>query len=217
LAGFVGLTRRIQLAKDFMRFLRAKYLAGFEPPGRPLLDPETFEWLTGQLKRTSFYLEFGCGGTTVLANSFGVRTISVESDAHYANVVRRALQNPESTTILTPAMGFTGPWGMPIFFSGRKGLRYISAPFNGISAEFPDFIFVDGRYRVACALESARRAARAGFTSNLLLDDYGPRKQYHVIEKHLGRPTRVGRAALFIVGAQEIPLHAIYEHAKDPR
>ena len=39
-----------------------------------------------------------------------------------------------------------------------KGTRYINAPFNAIATEFPDLIFVDGRYRVACALESANRA-----------------------------------------------------------
>ena len=78
-------------------------------------------------------------------------------------------------------------------------------------------ITIDGRYRVACTLESASRAARAGFTSKLLFDDYQPRDQYHVVEKYLGAPEQIGRAALFLVGAHEIPREVISEHAADPR
>jgi len=200
-----------------MRHLRTKYVTGFEPPGRPLLDPDTLDWLTSQLKRTSFYLEFGCGGTTVLASSLRVRTISVESDARYAAIVRAALPHPESTQILVPSMGLTGPWGMPLFFAGRKGLRYINAPFDNLTAEFPDLIFVDGRYRVACALVSACHAARAGLTSKLLFDDYELRDQYHVVEKYLGTSERIGRAALFSVVAVSFKRKAIYKHAIDPR
>jgi hypothetical protein len=213
----VGLKRRIDLIKEFVQLLHTKYVTGFNAPGRPLLDPETLDWLTGQLKRTSFYLEFGCGGTTVLANDLGVLTVSVESDAVYAAVVRSALRHPELTKIVTPDMGITGLWGMPMFFANKKGPRYIKAPFNGICTQFPDLIFVDGRYRVACTLESASRAARAGFTSKLLFDDYQPRDQYHVVEKYLGAPERIGRAALFLVGAHEIPREVISEHAADPR
>jgi len=200
-----------------MRFMRTKYITGLEPPGRPLLDPDTLDWLTSQLQRTSFYLEFGCGGTTVLASSLRVRTVSVESDASYAAVVRAALPHPQSTEIVTPPMGLTGPWGMPVFFVTRKGIRYINAPFDKLPTAFPDLIFIDGRYRVACALVSAFHAARAGVTSMLLFDDYEPRGQYHVVEKYLGTPERIGRAALFSVGMREIPPEAIREHAADPR
>lgn len=213
----MGLKRRIDLVRDFMRLVRAKYVTGYEPPGRPLLDPDTSDWLTSQLKRTSFYVEFGCGGTTVLANSLRVRTISVESDARYAAVVRDALPHPESTQIVTPPMGLTGPWGMPLFFAARKGPRYIDAPFERLTTEFPDLIFVDGRYRVACALASARHAARGGFISKVLFDDYELRDQYHVVEKYLGVPERIGRAGLFSVGRHEIPRAAICNYARDPR
>ena len=213
----MGLKRRIDLARDFVCVMRTKYITGFEPPGRPLLDADTSNWLTAELKRTLLYLEFGCGGTTVLANSLGVRTISVESDARYAAVVRTALPHPEITKIVTPAMGLTGPWGMPVFFAGRKGLRYIRAPFQRLSGAFPDLIFVDGRYRVACALESANNAVLSGCKSKLLLDDYALRAQYHVVEKYLGPPERIGRAALFAVGTREVPTAAICEHAADPR
>lgn len=213
----VGLRHRLELSRDFIRLLRTKYVTGFGAPGMPLLDPDTLGWLTTQLKRTTFYLEFGCGGTTVLANNLGVRTISVESDVRYAAAVRDALQHPELTTIMTPRMGPTGLWGMPLLFAGKKGSRYISAPFESLSAEFPDLILIDGRYRAACALESASRAFHGQATSTLLFDDYQPRKQYHVVERYLGRPKLIGRAALFKIGTCDVPRQAVSEQCTDPR
>ena len=91
----MGLKRRIDLIKEFTQLLHTKYVTGFDAPGRPLLDPETLNWLAGQLKRTSVYFEFGSGGTTVLANGLIVRTVSVESDALYARVVRGLSGNPK--------------------------------------------------------------------------------------------------------------------------
>ena len=85
------------------------------------------------------------------------------------------------------------------------------------AAEFPDFILVDGRYRVACALESARPRVYARASSKLLFDDYALREQYHVVEKYIGPPQRIGRAALFTVGDREIPGDAIRAHALDAR
>ena len=197
--------------------MHTKYVTGFEPPNGPLLDPETLRWLTAELGRTELYLEFGCGGTTVLANSLQVHTVSVESDAFYAQAVLRALPHPRYTQIVTPNMGMTGAWGMPLFFSRLKGGRYIDAPFSVLSDNFPDLIFVDGRYRVGCALESARRAFRASRNARLLLDDYALRKEYHAVESYLGSPTRIGRSALFLVGTHDIPGDIVHKYRADPR
>ena len=213
----MGLKRRIDLIKEFVQLLHTKYVTGFNAPGRPLLDPETLDWLTGRIEADELLSGIRMWRHNRSCQRPRSATVSVESDAAYAAVVRGALRHPELTKIVTPHMGITGPWGMPIFFASRKGPRYINAPFSGICTQFPDLIFVDGRYRVACTLESASRAARAGFTSKLLFDDYQPRDQYRVVEKYLGAPERIGRAALFLVGAHEIPREVICEHAADPR
>lgn len=213
----LGIKRRLEWAHEFTQVLRARYVTGLEPPNRPLLDPDTLAWMDTQLRRTSYYLEFGCGGTTLLANSLGIRTLSVESDAHYAEVVRRSLPHPERTEVLAPDMGVTGPWGMPVFFATRKGGRYVRPAFQRIRGEFPDLIFVDGRYRVACVLESANQAERFGARSTLLLDDYVPRAHYRVLEKYLGPPEIVGRAAIFRTGNSAITDEIVCEHLADPR
>ena len=213
----LALKDRLAFMRDRFRFFYTQRVRGFDIPTRPHLDDETEAWLEDQLRKTKLYLEFGSGGSTVLANSLGVVSISVESDRFYARAVRRGLENPETAQIEVPPMGVTAEWGMPLFFRRKKGLRYIAAGFDALDGRFPDLILVDGRYRVGCVLESARQAHLAGRTALLMLDDYGDRSFYQFVEDHLGPPDRVGRAALFKIG--ETPIHEdqVRKFATDPR
>jgi hypothetical protein len=198
------------------RFLYVQRIKGFDPPQAPLLDDESGAWLAERLKSTKLFLEFGSGGSTVLANRLGVPSITVESDRFFAAAVRRVLPSPRKARILTPRMGVTREWGMPVLGKARKGPRYVHAPFEHLKDAFPDLIFVDGRYRVACVLEAASQAAKAHCKATVLLDDYAYRPNYHVLEKHLGQPERIGRAASFIIGERLIPTDAVHEHLGDP-
>jgi hypothetical protein len=208
---------RLEKVQDLLRFFRVQRIDGFAPPTEPRLDPVAKEWLAGELRKAGLYLEFGAGGSTLLANSLGVAAISVESDRFYAATVRSALASPGACKILTPNMGVTRQWGMPLFPTAAKGWRYVSAPFAHLQGRFPDLIVVDGRYRVACALESARRAAEASAASTLLLDDYRDRSHYHGIEDHLGAPEMIGQAARFVLGERTAPEDAIRRYLRDPR
>lgn len=199
------------------RFLYVQRVKGFDVPSRPHVDAETAEFLADQLKRTKLFLEFGSGGSTILCNSLGVPGISVESDRFFAAAVRDALPDPRITRIIVPRMGLTREWGMPVFRRRKKGRRYVEAPFERLDGLFPDLIFVDGRYRVACALMSARKAAAAAAGARLLMDDYSGRPEYHVLEDHLGEPDRIGRSALFRLGGREVSGQLVDRHSTDPR
>jgi len=217
-AGMGSFLSRLSLRKlpGLAHFFYIQRIRGFDPPVQPLLDDDTGAWLADRLKSTKLYLEFGSGGSTVLANRLGISSITVESDRFYAASVRRALPYPQKATILTPDMGLTGPWGMPIFSREMKGPRYVGAPFGLLGDRFPDFIFVDGRYRIACVLESARQAAAAKATATVLLDDYAGRPGYHVLEHHLGKPELIGRAAAFVIGQAPVSRDDLCLHLSDP-
>ena len=208
---------RSRLFREKLSFFYTQRVCGFDTPTRPYLDDETAAWLEDQLLKTKLYLEFGSGGSTVLANSLGVASISVESDRFYAKAVRSGLQHPETARIEVPPMGITAEWGMPLFFRRKKGRRYIAAGFDALEGRFPDFILVDGRYRVGCALESARQAYLVGKTALLMLDDYEGRAFYQFVEDHLGPPDRIGRAALFTIGGSAVSEDAVAQFATDPR
>jgi hypothetical protein len=207
---------RLRKLTALARFLYLQRIKGFDPPKTPLLDDESEAWLAKRLKSTKLFLEFGSGGSTVMANRLGVPSVTVESDRFYAAVVRKALPSPRRARILTPRMGVTREWGMPVLGKARKGPRYVHAPFDLLKDAFPDLIFVDGRYRVACVLETARQAAEAHCKSTVLLDDYEDRPSYHVLEKHLGKPERIGRAASFMIGERSIPEDTVLSHIDNP-
>jgi hypothetical protein len=208
---------RLSSARAIARFLYVQRVQGFEAPQTPHLDPQTKQWFETRLRRTKLLLEFGSGGSTVLASRLGVPTISVESDRHYAATVIAALPRQDRIEMVVPPMGLTGKWGMPLFLKSKKGWRYVRAPFDRLGERFPDLVLVDGRYRVACALECAERSARAGVTADLMVDDYLGRPHYRVLEGHLGSPTMVGRAALFKIGEARIGEQTIAAHMTDPR
>ncbi len=212
-----GAFRRLVSPVRLIRFFYVQRVKGFGPPNGPHLDDETAGWLANQLRATKLFVEFGCGGSTLMADGLAVPTISVESDPYYAAAVRSALSHHETTEILTLDMGITREWGMPMFFAKKKGLRYATAPFERLGSRSPDLILVDGRYRVACALESAAQVARTGGPSKMLVDDYADRPAYHILEYYLGSPDRIGRAALFVVGARDIPEQVIHEYSTDAR
>ena len=211
-----SLVSQLRKLPALARFLYVQRIRGFDPPESPLLDDESVAWLAKRLRSAKLFLEFGSGGSTVLANRLGVPSVTVESDRFYAAVVRKLLPSPRRAKILTPRMGVTREWGMPIFGKARKGPRYVRAPFDQLKGDFPDLVFVDGRYRVACVLETARQAAEARRKATVLLDDYDQRPSYHVLEKHLGKPERVGRAASFLIGERSISADTVLSHIDNP-
>ena len=199
-----GLRRQLELA----RFLKVQRWDGFSPPQKPSLDEEALARFTRELDASTGYLEFGSGGSTVLADRRSVRTVSVESDRFYARVVRSQLTPATTVKVLDVYLGLTGLWSYPVFQKPtrrRQGRwrRYVQRPFDQLREDgwFPDFVLVDGRFRRACVLETVRRAITENQELTLMVDDYFnvDRSHYEAVESWLGRPERVGRAALFIV------------------
>lgn len=191
-----------------IEFLRIKYIAGFSVPEQPHFDALSTPAFEALLGRARYYLEFGCGGSTLLAARHSVETLSVDSDRHYAAAVRRRLPNGAPCRILDAAIGLTGEWGYPVFTRPtarrlRRWRRYVDLPFEVLAQQpgrFPDLVLIDGRFRRACALESARQARLAGKSTILFFDDYADRPHYHDVERCLGAPRMVGRAAIFELG-----------------
>ena len=207
--------RRLTTFKEFVRFHYDRARSGITPPGEtPYFDPEGAVAFKKQLAKATHYLEFGSGGSTVLVDRAGIPGVSVESDRGYAKAVRSQLHSGQ-VEVIWPNIGITGPWGRPAFRSYSKWRRYVEAPFP--MSPFPDFVLVDGRFRVACALATAQQAHAAGAKSCLMFDDYARRDHYHWIEEYLGKPRLDGRAAFFEVGGKAIPQSAIEKALRDFR
>ncbi len=202
------MTNRFQRATDLLRFLYVQRIKGFSPPGdEPFMDEASIARFKAEVSRARHYVEFGSGGSSVFVDRQGIPGISVENDRFYARAVASRL-NGGSIRQIVIGMGLTREWGFPLFPDPRLAEAYVSAPWQ-TGAPFPDFILVDGRYRVACALESARRAHEANAHAVLMFDDYTVRPHYHVVEDLLGKPELAGRSAIFHIGSQSVPASSV--------
>jgi hypothetical protein len=203
-----GLLSVLSLAK----FYYAQRVKGFSVPQEPHFDPASTPEFTRLLGKARFYLEYGSGGSTLLAARLKVRSVSVESDRYFARAVERALPAEADDRMIFVDIGITQHWGAPLFTRRtpnriERWARYPKAPFDGAigEQEFPDLVLVDGRFRVACALEVTRQAQRRHMTTTICLDDYLGRPYTH-LEKYLGLPRMVGRMAIFQVTDATLPV-----------
>lgn len=186
-------------------FLIKQRVIGFKIPDNPHMDQEGTALFKDLLAKTNVYLEFGTGGSTLEAVKAGVDIIGVESDPIWAQALRKKIAGYPRAVVLDAPLGLTGPWGRPFFDKPTeervdRWMRYSGVAFDYIGEKgksFPDVIFVDGRFRRACALDSAARARDAGAATVIIVDDYIGRPHYHNLTEYLGTAEICGRSALF--------------------
>lgn len=161
--------------------------------------PEEAALLSATYARAQVILEYGSGGSTLLAASMpGKYIISVESDRTWAIELQLKI---DCSAALSPALvwhvdiGPTGRWGRPVGDTGWQ--RYHHYPLSVWSEPFfrhPDVVLIDGRFRAACFMATALRITRP---VTVLFDDYVERPAYHVVERLAAPHQRIGRMALF--------------------
>ena len=190
----------------------------------PSMDADGRLRFTECLAKARVYLEYGSGGSSMLASRMGVPHIySVESDAHFLAAVRIAVgaQSAEPRFVAHHVdIGPTKAWGYP---EGRARIKrwplYGSSVWERIRAEHvtPDLVLIDGRFRVACFCLTLINA-KPGAT--VLFDDYVGREHYREAER-LVVPERLhGRMAEFRVPEgvdQVLAVRILLEHVLDPR
>ena len=160
-------------------FVARKHFNGFTISPTPAFEDEGLHFFLSAIKQSRIYLEFGSGGSTIVASSFVTKLVSVETDRVFAKAVRRALPKSDAEIhLLTPNIGITREWGYPIFTRPTprrqaKWKRLPSAPWAKLGSDVPDTILIDGRMRIACALESLLHVTDQ---TRLLIDDYTGRK-----------------------------------------
>ena len=165
------------------------------------MPPEAVARLTEALRTSSCYLEYGSGGSTVLAASLNVAPlIAVESDKEWQKLVRNRLGGDSDQRFLLHAdIGPTKSLGYPVSTEHwGKFHTYPMMPWDLCRARglAPDLVLVDGRFRVACFLATIL-FARPGCV--ILFDDYAERPFYHLAARFAASPRMVGRMAEFRV------------------
>jgi len=173
-------------------------------PNRPSMESEGVALLESHLRKATSYLEYGSGGSTVMAMEMGIPQIfTVDSDAQFLKAVVGKISAFNNKAVKVNAfhadIGVTKEWGQPMdTTSATKWPNYCIAPWKEIlrGGIKPDLILIDGRFRVASFLASLVFAKKG---SVILFDDYCNRDIYHGVEKHLKPVKKIGRMAEFVV------------------
>jgi hypothetical protein len=195
-----------------------------DQPLQPSLEAAGLSALKAALASSTVYLEYGCGGSTLLASQNGrLKIVSIDSDSNWiARVQSRLASEPERsalTHILAAPVGQVAAWGRPIDRRKIAGWpKYSTLPWIYCRSEglVADLVFIDGRFRVACFC-ATYLSAREGTT--VLFDDFKDRRHYDAVLALL-KPQRLhGRMAEFLIPSNRDFATAAWllaEHAIQP-
>lgn len=197
------LTRKFQTLRELLHFKFRQRYPGVQIGDEPWFDEASGRTFLQMLTNARSYLEYGSGGSTVLAAKLNKAFISADTDRYWLKAVRRKIgplapnQHLEYVNI-----GWTGIHGYPIFkfpsvFNRKRWKAYAQAPWRFVDeAVLPDLVLIDGRFRVAAALTSCVHLVNSQ-GSRILVDDYIARPHYHVIESYAQLVETKGRMAIF--------------------
>ena len=127
------------------------------------------------------YLEFGAGGSTVLASKTVCGPVcTIESNQEWIDNVQFFLQPADfERTFIFADVGPTGDWGTPINNHGQVNyFNYHTNVWEKITHTY-DLFLVDGRFRVACFCQCLLRSSPSSIIG---VHDYRSRRGYQVIE-----------------------------------
>lgn len=149
-------------------------------------------------------LEYGSGGSTVLAAKVGCRVISVESDRNWAGRLADHLALiSDKAKVHYADIGPTVAWGAPLRVNEyQKFHAYALSVWDRPDFQEPDLVLIDGRFRASCVVAVLLRAKRP---TTILFDDYLRRRYYHGVEKLARKEEVIGRMARFTVTPGPIP------------
>ncbi|MCM3420734.1 hypothetical protein [Sphingopyxis alaskensis] len=170
-----------------------------------------------QLAGLGSLLEFGCGGSTLVAARQVRRIVSVDSDpAWLARVRAEVAAEPVDFTPVHIDIGPVGEWGYPTGESRlRDWPRYHTQVWRGMGGS-PDAVLIDGRFRVACLLQAIIHCKP---DCVLLFHDFTGRPHYHAVLRHVDVLTRVDTLAVMRVRQQvdgKAVLHDLFDHYLNP-
>ena len=155
-----------------------------EIPATPWMHEKEISLFAKWLPHGGNALEFGCGGSTRFFFERGIfHLTSVEGDTVWGQSV---LTDPflsffihkERLQFILPKIGPVGKHSMPVGPPTPLWLKYHSAVWDIFDCNALDFILIDGRFRLACAIQSIVHCPQKPI---VFIHDFWNRKEYHPI------------------------------------
>ena len=156
---------------------------------KPIMTDLERELFINTIKNSKYYLEFGGGGSTFLIlKSTDAKVICVEGDMNWINHMRMNYFIYEQELLCRLKFYFVyigkiRDTSYPIDDSEYdKYPNYSSKVFEYIDKEKIDTVFIDGRFRIACALQSIINLNK---NAVIIIHDFFDRDYYHVLLNYL--------------------------------
>lgn len=174
----------------------------------PLVEAQA---LRDAFAQAEVILEYGSGGSTVLAAEMAGKTVfSVESDAVWLEKMRAYFATHPPAANLHLHHGDIGPtkeWGHPLDDDDfRKWPDYPTKIWRTKEFAHPDLVLIDGRFRVACFLTTLFSITAP---TRVLFDDYLDRPVYQAAQDFAAPSAYFGRMAQFDLVPTPIPAHKL--------
>jgi hypothetical protein len=136
------------------------------------------------ITKANTYVEFGCGGSTVLASKHVQDwIISIDSSKEWIEKVKNYCEKP--IDFIYEDIGPIGSWGTPVDPSTKnRWSNYHTNTWNIQHSWDADLYFIDGRFRVACF---AQICLHCNSNSIIGFHDFASRQKHYSIVKELGR------------------------------
>lgn len=180
---------------------------------QPHMSAAEIQLFEAQLAGKASLLEFGCGGSTVVAAQHVPRIVSVDSDPAW--LAKIAADPALAGCDFTPFHADIGPvseWGYPVDEARLRDWPRYHAQIWRHMAGSPDVILIDGRFRVACALQSLVHCKPGCL---LIFHDFWNRPHYHGVLNHVDTIDRADTLAVLRAKAGidgKAVLHDLFDH-----
>ena len=198
----------------------------FPSPGvlrtmQPAMLPSEIELFKSVMRCATKYVEFGSGGSTVLAHSMGCASIvTIDSSLQWLEKVKRAcaVDGRAGIKVIHVDIGAVKELGYPIDDSNKERWDvYHSAPWADRDLALADTYLIDGRFRVACAIQTALHCSRHAI---IMVHDFANRPYYHCIREIMREIARADNFSVFQVRSDFEPATAeslLARYTRDPR
>ena len=178
-----------------------------------VMSEEEKMFFTKRIRESKNYLEFGLGGSSIRAlQKSNAKVYSVESSSEWISKVRQYafVRYFEGTRlfILHVDIGPTVAWGFPESDQFRDRFSdYSSNIFQIIDSSDIDSVFIDGRFRVACALKVILEC-HLNDALQILIHDFWNRPQYHALLEYVDVAAKVDTLGVFSI-KRDVDLEAV--------
>ncbi len=159
----------------------------------PSLPSNVCKYFEEKLKTAKSYLEFGSGGSTLLASKYITGIIhSIESDVEWYNRLKGEFEGNSNIKLhLVDLHCKPMTWGHPSVDCPESRKREYSQIVKSLDLSDVNLVLIDGRFRVACALNIHSLISNE---TDVLFDDFEDRlEHYSIVLNYYDVITRIGR------------------------